>query len=1306
MTETPFGTASQDPTSTPFPGGFRDVGGEEYFDEVDEALLRPIADPVRTRESILSRTKSAFETKFPIENDKVRLEIDNLSYGKKQTFGIRETKDAVMAGKRLALPLHGDVRLVDKKSGEILDEKKHHLVANVPYLTDRGTFVMKGTEYVVVNQSRLRPGIYTRRKDNGELEAHINVKPGTGPGMRMFMEPDTGVYRVKVGNSQIKLLPILRRLGVSDDEIKASWGEEVFDANSNADDPKAFGKFYDKLVGARGAAFLRRLQEEGGNKTAGDEVDADYEDFATGLTEAMIGSEPESPEFLEIMRQYGFSTDDPNGDPKGFSFTKIEKAARVVVSGKDDDFKVNHKVLNQARQYVDQNPTEKQKRKGNYRMGHVRINGLDITIENPVGSYRRGTDRHGKEWKRLMKHDYGYVKKTLGKDGDHIDVFLGPDLDSETVFVVDQDNNGDGKFDEHKCMVGFKNRAEAKAAYLGNYQKSWKGFSSITPLTFDEFKWWCYNGDTARPMSDQQTPKIAEDFEGWVGFDLDGTLAESEDDFDPNSVGKPIKSMVELAQGLMNEGVKVKIVTARAADRSKIHVVEDWAAENFVGDVEVTNEKDPGMRCLFDDRVVQVAKNKGLPIKEREKYLEELKKEADWKMEDQTFSDGSGEYPVSKLYELAESLGRSPEDIPISELMTNLEPSPLEEGEELPGHPDFVARAEAADESYPGIAITYPDGVFLGDGVHRLWKRHDRGDETFPAYRLDSSELAQILDDQKGYGPSLKKEAAPSVVTRSQQQASDQLVQDLVMEGITGRELKSTARDFLDHYEDGSKVVDQSGVHEPFPIEAIERSIEKVAVVKIEDGKWVIHSGGEKTAAWSIATSIPRMSREEAAAVRPGYKWPRQSAADLLNPPNEKKVAVVKSDQIVGPDGSMQLHKFVANNPEGGMMGEVFARIDPNEDYINVQNLFVAPEHRENGVGRSLMEEVIGTYGKDRELRLRARPGHITQGSPEQSDLINFYSSLGFETYDEEGAMRRPMTGPGSSKAAQLLRNPHFHGGEKVLPQENFDIGDISAKLAAVLNGGKIESTEGLDEMLTDEDKADLVLQQLNRMEIDPEISTRNLGSDYSTLGAKPLLDTSAKLLRINRGEADPDDRDHRANQTYHSVDDFLEERITKDAGRVGRSLLGKAGYNGSLKGLKPGHFTSQLEGLIVSNSLSQAVPGINPIELYDIQQKITQTGEGGIPSRDAIPMEARNVHPSQLGVIDPIRTAESGMVGVDQRLGSFVRKGPNQQIYIPLIDKRTGKKVWRTPSQLYGKSMLFPGRVKMNNYYSPPPST
>ena len=152
--------------------------------------------------------------------------------------------------------------------------------------------------------------------------------------------------------------------------------------------------------------------------------------------------------------------------------------------------------LIKVRKNIDINPTEKQKEYGNYKKGHIIINGFEITIENPKGSYRRGVDSDGKEWKTKMYNDYGYFLNSMGYDGDHIDVFLGNDFDSKKIFVVDQKING--KFDESKVMLGFKTSNEAKKAYLSNYEKDWKGFHKITEVDEETFKKWLYDGKKQR----------------------------------------------------------------------------------------------------------------------------------------------------------------------------------------------------------------------------------------------------------------------------------------------------------------------------------------------------------------------------------------------------------------------------------------------------------------------------------------------------------------------------------------------------------------------------------------------------------------------------------------------------------------------------------------------------------------------------------------------------------------------------------------------------------------------------------------
>lgn len=146
--------------------------------------------------------------------------------------------------------------------------------------------------------------------------------------------------------------------------------------------------------------------------------------------------------------------------------------------------------IEQARAEVDANPTDAQKEAGNYKKGHVKIDGFDITIENPKGGVRSGTDKNGKKWSITMNNDYGYIRGTEAVDGDHIDVFLSDNPAEGNVFVVDQSNE-DGSFDESKVMYGFSSLEEARAAYLSNYEKGWESrIMAITEVSKDEFKKW------------------------------------------------------------------------------------------------------------------------------------------------------------------------------------------------------------------------------------------------------------------------------------------------------------------------------------------------------------------------------------------------------------------------------------------------------------------------------------------------------------------------------------------------------------------------------------------------------------------------------------------------------------------------------------------------------------------------------------------------------------------------------------------------------------------------------------------------
>ena len=158
--------------------------------------------------------------------------------------------------------------------------------------------------------------------------------------------------------------------------------------------------------------------------------------------------------------------------------------------------------LVKAREDTETDPTDAQKESGNYAKGRVNFHGLNFVMENPEGSMRRGIGADGEPWEVEMPTDYGYISRTEGADGDHVDAYLGPRLASQQAFVVDQINPDTGAFDEHKVMLGFNDWPTAKR----NYEQAFSDdrgddrIGNVTPMSLGELKSWLKEGDTRNPV--------------------------------------------------------------------------------------------------------------------------------------------------------------------------------------------------------------------------------------------------------------------------------------------------------------------------------------------------------------------------------------------------------------------------------------------------------------------------------------------------------------------------------------------------------------------------------------------------------------------------------------------------------------------------------------------------------------------------------------------------------------------------------------------------------------------------------------
>lgn len=219
---------------------------------------------------------------------------------------------------------------------------------------------------------------------------------------------------------------------------------------------------------------------------------------------------------------------------------------------------------------VNTEPTEAQKEAGNYKKGHVQVGTFDITIEQPQGSVRKGTDADGKQWESKMNNTYGYIRGAVGVDGDHIDVFLSNDIDGwngRRVYVVDQYNR-DGSFDEHKVMLGFNDADEAKNDYLANYEQGWENSRriDITGVNLEDFEKWIESSKRkTKPFGEYSSVKkdVVEEKNGGSG--LNGRTGNTGSNGENENNGSKAAEIAHLEELLEKPGADKKLVRAEIA---------------------------------------------------------------------------------------------------------------------------------------------------------------------------------------------------------------------------------------------------------------------------------------------------------------------------------------------------------------------------------------------------------------------------------------------------------------------------------------------------------------------------------------------------------------------------------------------------------------------------------------------------------------------------------------------------------------------------------------------------------------------
>lgn len=219
----------------------------EDADVPDGVELYDFEDFASSRKLLYNDTREALMKQFPKEHNGVRMELLDVDYVDPEEYSVAEQKKALLDDAYLGRRLRGRVRLTDSTTGQVLDEKNMTLM-KVPYLTERGTFIREGNEWGTISQQRLIPGAYSRYQKNGDLETQFNVRPGTGKAFRVNLNPATSQYKFSVAGSELQLYSLLRDIGVSDDEMREAWGDDVLAENKRLYDPRVFEKAYNKIV--------------------------------------------------------------------------------------------------------------------------------------------------------------------------------------------------------------------------------------------------------------------------------------------------------------------------------------------------------------------------------------------------------------------------------------------------------------------------------------------------------------------------------------------------------------------------------------------------------------------------------------------------------------------------------------------------------------------------------------------------------------------------------------------------------------------------------------------------------------------------------------------------------------------------------------------------------------------------------------------------------------------------------------------------------------------------------------------------
>lgn len=209
------------------------------------------------------------------------------------------------------------------------------------------------------------------------------------------------------------------------------------------------------------------------------------------------------------------------------------------------------------------------------------------------------------------------------------------------------------------------------------------------------------------------------------------------------------------------------------------------------------------------------------------------------------------------------------------------------------------------------------------------------------------------------------------------------------------------------------------------------------------------------------------------------------------------------------------------------------------------------------------------------------------------------------------------------------------------------------------------------------EDKIKAIVEHKHSAIMDPQVNADTIGHPSEVVKGETLLHTAKRLIDVSKSNVkEYDDRNHLGYKKIVGFDDFVAERVKHVFEGIKPRINNYMVKKKDLDSIMPSYYVTQgVRDFLIRSESKTLATSYNPVDIVDKRNRVSMIGEGSISDERNIPQGARQLHPSYMGIIDPVITKESSEhSGIDVRLASAALRDGEGKLYANMINVKTGK--------------------------------